>query len=409
MSRNRTLSSRCCLLLALIAGCDSAQPDAERSVARDSAGVTIVENRGPRWEQGEAWQLSSSPELVIGEVFTDNPAFEFSRVNGLTRLSNGGIVVLDGQTSQLRFFDAGGRHLFTRGGRGGGPGEFSYASRMMRLSGDTLLIEDSPLVTVLYSSDGQFLQRNAIDILRLRELGPWGECQRLTLPDRSFLGCRPEPGHPRPGPDPGPGLLRIFSRFVRVTPGLDSIRPLGLDGGLEQWGVSVSGRTHFVMHPFHSTTAVATGGTPLRIAIATNPDYSVEMWRPDGTLDRVVRRIGADRTPTQAERAAARESLMGGDDEALANRIVAEVPEPTVLPAVAALLIDEASHLWAVRWMLPSDSSIAAEVFEPDGEYLGEMRLPHRFRPIEIGRDYVLGVFRDENNVSIVQLYGLER
>jgi hypothetical protein len=163
------------------------------------------------------------------------------------------------------------------------------------------------------------------------------------------------------------------------------------------------------MHPFHSTTAVATGGTPLRIAIATNPDYSVEMWRPDGTLDRVVRRIGADRTPTQAERAAARESLMGGDDEALANRIVAEVPEPTVLPAVAALLIDEASHLWAVRWMLPSDSSIAAEVFEPDGEYLGEMRLPHRFRPIEIGRDYVLGVFRDENNVSIVQLYGLER
>lgn len=43
------------------------------------------------------------------------------------------------------------------------------------------------------------------------------------------------------------------------------------------------------------------------------------------------------------------------------------------------------------------------------GEYLGELDLPDRFIPFEIGSDYVLRAFRDDNDVPFVRMYALQR
>ncbi|HEX9893497.1 MAG TPA: hypothetical protein VGA78_06215 [Gemmatimonadales bacterium] len=46
-------------------------------------------------------------------------------------------------------------------------------------------------------------------------------------------------------------------------------------------------------------------------------------------------------------------------------------------------------------------------VFAPDGRYRGEVEFPPRFRPLDIGRDYVLGSWTDDVGAIHVQLRDL--
>jgi hypothetical protein len=52
---------------------------------------------------------------------------------------------------------------------------------------------------------------------------------------------------------------------------------------------------------------------------------------------------------------------------------------------------------------------VKTQIFAPDGEWLGTIALPDRLTVLEIGSDYVLGVWRDEFDVERVQLLTLER
>jgi hypothetical protein len=49
------------------------------------------------------------------------------------------------------------------------------------------------------------------------------------------------------------------------------------------------------------------------------------------------------------------------------------------------------------------------EVFDPAGAWLGTLSTPARFSVLEIGRDYVLGVRRDDLDVEHVQVLRLRR
>src|SRR5688572_12148852 len=87
----------------------------------DSAGIRRVLNYEKGWGAGEEWTVSAEPVLRIGLL--DGPReFLFDRIAGVTRLSDGTIVVLNAGDGQLRFFSRDGSHLRSVGGIGGGPG-----------------------------------------------------------------------------------------------------------------------------------------------------------------------------------------------------------------------------------------------------------------------------------------------
>jgi hypothetical protein len=44
-------------------------------------------------------------------------------------------------------------------------------------------------------------------------------------------------------------------------------------------------------------------------------------------------------------------------------------------------------------------------VFDASGRWLGEVAMPARFIPLEIGADYVLGRSRDTDNVTRAVMY----
>ena len=84
---------------------------------------------------------------------------------------------------------------------------------------------------------------------------------------------------------------------------------------------------------------------------------------------------------------------------------------PETRSAYADLIIDASGHLWALQSRGRSEAGQPSDfvIFGHEGEWLGSVRLPSRFRVMEIGRDYVLGVMPDDLDVEAVQVLRLHR
>lgn len=85
-----------------------------------------------------------------------------------------------------------------------------------------------------------------------------------------------------------------------------------------------------------------------------------------------------------------------------------DVPEQ--LPAVDDLTMDETGHLWGKRYRLPWAAEAPVwDVFDPDGRWLGGVEMPEGLEPLQIGRDFVLGLTRDDLGTERVAIYALVR
>ena len=111
--------SRILLLLVLAtAACGSAEARSTVAV-RDSAGVRIVEEHAPSAESG-VYQVGEEPSVQVG-VAEGAPEYQLSGVRGIVRLADGGIVVANGLSHELRWYDAGGRFVRAAGRKGAAP------------------------------------------------------------------------------------------------------------------------------------------------------------------------------------------------------------------------------------------------------------------------------------------------
>jgi hypothetical protein len=105
----------------------------------------------------EVWELSAEPTLEIG-VRSGEEAYQFHRAESSVRLEDGTLVVANGGSQQLRYYDEAGQYLFAVGGEGEGPGEFGFPSRVRRAGQDSLLVWDQSLHRVsFFREEGEFL------------------------------------------------------------------------------------------------------------------------------------------------------------------------------------------------------------------------------------------------------------
>jgi hypothetical protein len=399
------------LLVASLLGAAACAAEPARSVntvVRDSSGIEIVEHTGPPRDSA-GWTVARV--LSIGATDSPDTVYQFARVYGVVRLANGSVVVAN--NSEARWFDSTG--TYTRSGtrQGNGPGEIAYdIIALTRMVGDSVAATEmrgGQIKYVVLSPTGDYVREHRVDGQKFAALGQWGECRVTVLTDLSQVRCLRSVEDGARAPNPGPGLLRRHYRLAHVPATLDVRHELGYDIGLEQFGLTIGPRTHFVVHPFHARSHIAAGGAPPRIAIVTNPDYAIEVWTPGGRLERIIRRTDGRRRPTDAEVAWARAQLTTYArryEPQVIDQIVNGIPTPDSLPAATGLVVGAHGEVLLKRFH--TDSSVY-DVYDSGGAYLAELRLPARFTVFQVDGNYVTGVRFTDDDVPLVEVYRVAR
>jgi len=109
-------------ILILTCSCSDVR-EADRYSVRDSAGIRVIENRGPAWEVGTAWWIDPEPSLDLGGPQAADD-LQFQQLSSFGVLDSGTFAVADMTTRDVHFFSASGKVLAVNGGKGKGPGEF---------------------------------------------------------------------------------------------------------------------------------------------------------------------------------------------------------------------------------------------------------------------------------------------
>ena len=83
------------------------------------------------------------------------------------------------------------------------------------------------------------------------------------------------------------------------------------------------------------------------------------------------------------------------------------MPLPETYPAYTGIALSAEGYLWVREYDLPGNEANNWSVFDAEGTLRGTLGLPPRFRPLDIGDDYIIGVWRDADDVEHVRMYEL--
>ncbi len=396
------------ILVSGMVGCGVGDETGSYAVT-DSAGVEIVMNSGPAWSEGEGWRVDPEPSLTIGTVAGD-PAYELHEVAGAVRLPDGTIVVLNSGSYELRYFDEAGRHLLSAGGEGEGPGSFQGPYLIFVLAGDTVVVWDQRQRRMsFFGRAGEYVRSFTL---------PIGESMyfaKALFGDRAVLATARVrmPSSQQSGPTRGKNLFVVFDLEG------DSVATLGAFHDREMYARYDEKAVGTAARVLGRTTVMTTYGSALYVG--TNDSYAIDRYvnepirLPDGdetvmsqgVLTRSVRRdIRAPVTDEMfaAEIEATLESLSGpyGD---MMGPVFEGMSKPDVLPHYSAIKADVEGNLWVRHYISRTMPSFEWTVFDAAGRMLGDVTLPERFDVYEIGRDYILGRWRDDADVEYVLLH----
>lgn len=364
-----------------------------------------------------SWRLSDEPTVVIGGA-DEREGYLLHWVTGATRLSDGRIVVANESTSELKFYDPQGTHLFDVGGEGGGPGEFAGSlARLTRTRGDSVLVLTTQSEITRFGPDGRYAGSSRYD------LPPSGQCRRIEgrqrlVPDGSIvLGyalfvttsgeCSTKPAEAR--------QPMVVARYVPATGGLDTIAQLpAAEETFEAETMHAYPRNR-VYGIGHDRIYLGDTGSDTILAMSLSGDLiaalpvpfeprpvpddareqlfrDMEFTRPDQSMTVRWTLIYPDRYPRYARLVAAPGDRVW---------VMAYPPwkEPVVFP-------DEVIHP-RISWRL--DEGALWRVVDRDGSPIAELQTHPGFFLLEVGDDYVLGIHKDEVGRESVEVYGLIR
>ena len=399
------------LVLAAVA-CDRAGQPASNVTARDEKGVRIIENLSLT-PDSTAWWVDTAGAVIIGEL-EGNAPYVFGRVAGVVRQSNGRIVVGDAQASEVRFFDAAGRFLHSVGGRGSGPGEYTYFSRVVAYRADTLVVIDREggRNTVL-DPEGKYVRSFRRTVEGAHEIGEAAAFADGSLLLYDFLNSCPGFRHAE--------LCVDSVRWGRFSSDGNPLATFGVLPYLRSYHVEVSGAPGLAFDARFPQPYWAVQQD--RFYWADAERFEIKVFDPSGKLERIVN-VRHDRpvptsnsfVPMRVDSSLTGERRLERERMTEAHRRAAPIPER--LPAHQGLMVDRAGNMWVQEYPVERNRSIPERWFVIDtaGVLRYSVRLPVTVLPYwilrwrgEIGDDYVLGTHRDELGVESVRMYVLRK
>ena len=307
--------------------------------SRDSAGVRIVESPRPTWTAQERLRLAASPRLIIG-ASTAGP-YEFRRVRGVMRLSDGRLAVADGGSTQLRFFSPDGQFLTASAGVGNAPGQLASIEFVYRLRGDTIALRSGLESAYLYTSTGDFVREMSLPGPPVGRRAPRRYVHGMFTNGRRIASPIPNPA-PRAA-----GTRWVDSLEVHILAESGEVDvSLGLFPFLEfEQGAD------YPSPPWLSAIGVFAGGED-RLYAGFGDRYEIRVFSGTGALHSIFRRAWtpAPITPEDWEEWVVEWSKLwvkeqGAARDSAVNR-VRRAPYATKLPAFSAFLVDRTGRLW---------------------------------------------------------------
>ena len=394
MTRSLTLAAAA----AVLAACADRPPSSTDVPAHivDSAGVRIVEYVGVP-EVAPPFAIAEEPIYRHGA----NPGdYIFQSVEAGRLFPDGSAVVADWYGEVVVLSPDGTTHeVLARVGEG--PGEVISPYAVFVLGQDSVLVPDdrqSRLTLFVGDSVARIASLPRAAHFGVAAIGSSGELLLWNrYPYRSWVDIEDE------------WLAGHMTLFDTETGTLDTV------ASYDHWPRDRSGQPSPIIRPVGEVTAAAGR------FVYTRSDRPEITWRlADGTVTQIVRWRPEPTllTAELLEGGEAYNRMIGrmnyGVSDARLEEIVQEdmsqyramIGQP--VPLFGSPFADADGNLWlpSYRPAYPEEGS-PYTVISPDGEWLGQVETPPRFRILDVAGGLVLGVLRDEMDVENVVVYGL--
>lgn len=315
-------------------------------------------------ELDEVWRLGGD---------TDNEDEFFGVIGDILVDEDNNVYILDSQLTEVRVFDAEGGFLRTVGREGEGPGEFRRPSDMLFLPDGRLgVIQPFPSKIVMLTREGEPAGDFSVEpeegtgFAALGSANPSGNQLAVTFmlskPDKGSFTQKAVLALAKPDGD-------VVAQLEDASSKMDYANSLCVE---EEWGRfdrcwTTSGSGHVYARPAFT-------------------EYRIKVWKPDGTLDRVIHR----QYPDHKRSSAAIERIQ----RRWAASIARWVKEPTFdietsWNPINDLFGRDDGSLWVRTsrgmWGLGEGEMARFDVFDADGRYHQEIVLTGEFDPMNDG------------------------
>jgi hypothetical protein len=355
----------------------------------DSAGISIVVSMTSAGE-GEII-VDSTPSLRVGETEGE----ELFRVADAAQLPDGTLVVLDGGSREVRWFDPNGAMVLATGGRGEGPGEFDRFASVSPFRGDSVLVFDNWLRrATIY--DGRGSLGRVISLppeMQAEDLVPFGNDRLLALTWslNSFMDLE--------GPYRLPYMVLLLSTDGAVEdtvvslPGPGGYKVLRAEGNYTDFAPLIIENGYLASHDGEAVY----GGADR---------WEIRRTDTDGALRQIIRVPSLDRPLTATEVERERAAMLRPESSAEYRSLVSQLEPPSQWPGYGDLLVAADGWIWAAEYRslrTEADAPTRWLVFDGSGAWVGVATTPPRFRVFEVGAGFVLGVRRDDLDIEYVE------
>jgi hypothetical protein len=374
-----------------------------RGAVRDSAGIRII--------SFDSAMVPAQFELRhTGLDLGTEAGSELVRVSAAVRMPNGKILVADGGRRHLLRFGADGSFEKVIGRDGQGPGEFVRLGWMGRHSRDLVGTYDFGQGRYSVFSDSGFLRQVRLESstdVRFVELQPLGVLPggAIIVTGGRSIGLAAE-GPPRQfrlqspvvqfGADGAPG--RVIGRYPGPEIEVTMVKNGPVAGSFAN-GVPLFGR------------GSALGLSQGHIVVVDNERFQFDVI---DTTGRMVRRVGRVITnhPVRPSHMQAyiRERMAAARPEfreSLRVDLESRHHAPTFPALDDRLVVDAADRIWLGEYRRPGDREQVWWIFTIDGRMVGRVNVPINLTIMDAGTDWVLGTWRDQDDVLTVRLYDL--
>ena len=366
--------------------------------AKALAVQAVVESEAPR---DPDLVLADKPRVRIG-MFNGPPEYLFGNVTGAIRMEDGSVVVADEQSYEVRKFDDTGRHLWTSGQFGEGPGEYKGLLLLRNCPNAAITVYDWNLdrITEL-DEDGNVADTRSLGIT---EVNPYGSPACTAGSDLVFA--------------PWPDIGSVWES-LNVDAG-DSYRwTMSLTWMQDDSSVTLRSNLPGTERTFYRHgDGPKTWGRDLAFAVVPSgvwygsaDDYELEFVDWAGRLARIARWRGPDRRVTREHVRRYRDARLNRFDTPEERRRFERESWPDIrdrlpehFPAYDSILPLQDGSVWITTYDLRAPQR-ELHLLDANGDWIRRLTIPAGSSVLDAGSDWVLLLQRDELNVPIVVVY----